>query len=99
MGNELQVKSISFPAISSGIFGFPKERCAKIMFHAFFQFCKNFPDSYVKLVRYTNYDDQTVTCFVSEFDDIFQIPNQNIKKSIIQEQNSENYPPRVKDDK
>jgi O-acetyl-ADP-ribose deacetylase len=24
-------KSISMPAISSGIFGFPKDRCAKIM--------------------------------------------------------------------
>jgi len=97
MANELQVKSISFPAISSGIFGFPKERCAKIMFHAFFQFCKNFPDTTVKLIRFANYDDPTVTCFISEFDDIFQTPNQKIIKSIIQ-QDSMNQP-KVKDDK
>ncbi|MFZ0931709.1 MAG: macro domain-containing protein [Syntrophobacteraceae bacterium] len=28
---EMGMKSIAFPAISTGIFGFPKERCAKIM--------------------------------------------------------------------
>lgn len=71
MANDLKLTSISFPAISSGIFGFPKERCAKIMFHAFFQFYKNYPDSTVKLVRYTNYDSQTYNTFVEEFDEIF----------------------------
>jgi len=29
--DEYQLKSISFPAISTGIFGYPIERCAKIM--------------------------------------------------------------------
>ena len=28
---EMGMKSIAFPAISTGIFGFPKERCAQIM--------------------------------------------------------------------
>jgi len=71
MANDLKLTSISFPAISSGIFGFPKERCAKIMFHSFFQFYKNFPDSTLTLVRFTNYDSQTYNTFVSEFDEIF----------------------------
>ena len=31
VADENNLKSISFPAISSGIFGFPIERCAKIM--------------------------------------------------------------------
>ncbi len=30
--NEMGLKSIAFPAVSSGIYGFPKERCAKIFF-------------------------------------------------------------------
>jgi O-acetyl-ADP-ribose deacetylase (regulator of RNase III) len=31
LADESNIKSISFPAISTGIFGFPIERCAKIM--------------------------------------------------------------------
>jgi len=31
LADEENIKSISFPAISSGIFGFPIDRCAKIM--------------------------------------------------------------------
>jgi O-acetyl-ADP-ribose deacetylase (regulator of RNase III) len=31
----MELASISLPAISSGIFGFPKERCAEILFDVF----------------------------------------------------------------
>jgi O-acetyl-ADP-ribose deacetylase (regulator of RNase III) len=31
LANEKQLESIAFPAISTGIFGFPKDRCARIM--------------------------------------------------------------------
>ena len=34
-------KSISIPAISSGIFGFPKDRCAKILVNESIRFIKN----------------------------------------------------------
>jgi len=71
MADQLKLESISFPGISSGIFGFPKDRCAKIMFHAFFQYYKNYPKTTLKLVRYTNYDSPTYTVFVDEFDLIF----------------------------
>lgn len=35
---EKGLKSIAFPAISTGIFGFPKERCARIMLEAVGEF-------------------------------------------------------------
>jgi hypothetical protein len=34
VADELKCKSISMPAISTGIFGFPKDRAAKIIFSA-----------------------------------------------------------------
>lgn len=71
MAHDLKLQSISIPAISSGIFGFPKDRCATIMFHAALQFFKNFPDTTVKLVRYTNFDRETVDIFEKEFESRF----------------------------
>jgi len=41
IANENNLKSISFPAISTGIFGFPIEKCAKIMFETTIGFLKN----------------------------------------------------------
>jgi O-acetyl-ADP-ribose deacetylase (regulator of RNase III) len=82
MANDLKCESISFPGISSGIFGFPKERCAKIMFHAFFQYVKNFTNQTLKVVRFTNYDEPTWSVFVEEFDAIFG------KKDVVEDDNT-----------
>lgn len=40
LADENHIKSISFPAISSGIFGFPIERCAKIMLRTIIEYLK-----------------------------------------------------------
>ena len=40
VADENNLKSISFPAISSGIFGFPIERCAKIMLETTINYLK-----------------------------------------------------------
>ena len=36
--NELGCESVSIPAISSGIFGFPKPLCAKVFFYTLAKF-------------------------------------------------------------
>jgi O-acetyl-ADP-ribose deacetylase (regulator of RNase III) len=40
LADENNIKSISFPAISAGIFGFPIERCAKIMLRTTIDYLK-----------------------------------------------------------
>ncbi|KAL6072911.1 ADP-D-ribose binding [Balamuthia mandrillaris] len=65
---ELGLSSISIPAISSGIFRFPKELCAEILFATALDFYKSTPSSSVKEIRFTNFDKTTVEYFQKEFD-------------------------------
>lgn len=59
-----KINSISFPAISSGIFGFPKDKCAMIMIETAYEFIdKN--EGKIKEIRLTNFDKITVDYFVS----------------------------------
>mmetsp|Transcript_2909 Transcript_2909/g.2496 ORF Transcript_2909/g.2496 Transcript_2909/m.2496 type:complete len:120 (+) Transcript_2909:427-786(+) len=60
------VSSISFPAISSGIFGFPKELCAKIFFDAITSYINERPSTNLRYIRLTNFDKQTATIFYDE---------------------------------
>lgn len=62
---ELQVTSIAFPAISSGIFGFPKERCATIMLDAVLGYFAGQPQGRLRQVRFTNIDELTAKIFMA----------------------------------
>mgnify|MGYP001025470695 FL=1 len=68
--NELQLSSISIPAISSGIFGFPKPRCAQILVKTALDFCAQYPGSSVREIRFTNIDDLTVRLFAAELSNV-----------------------------
>ncbi len=60
------LSSIAFPAISSGIFGFPKELCAKVFFDTIFEYFESHPDCSLKLIRLTNIDKLTADIFLKE---------------------------------
>jgi O-acetyl-ADP-ribose deacetylase (regulator of RNase III) len=60
--------SISIPAISTGIFGFPKERGARVIFQAVEDFAAGHPDSPLREIRVTILDDPTLQAFQREFD-------------------------------
>jgi O-acetyl-ADP-ribose deacetylase (regulator of RNase III) len=60
---ELEVKTIAFPAISTGIYGFPVERAAGIFFTAIEKYFTEHPDSEIELVRLTLFDPLTVNVF------------------------------------
>ena len=62
VADELKCLSIAMPAISTGIFGFPKDRAAEIIFKTIVEyFSKN--NSGLKIVRITLFDQTTIDIF------------------------------------
>ena len=59
-------KSISMPAISSGIFGFPKDRCAKILLDESKSFLIS-NDISIEIVEFCIFDDETLRYVKTEF--------------------------------
>ncbi|QXE19839.1 macro domain-containing protein [Clostridium sp. 001] len=57
--------SISMPAISSGIFGFPKDKCAEILLETTIKFLKNKDTSLNKVVM-CNFDEKTYNIFLEK---------------------------------
>jgi O-acetyl-ADP-ribose deacetylase (regulator of RNase III) len=69
VADELKLASIAFPAISTGIFGFPKERAAGVMFAAFQDYFGK--HSGLRMVRLVLYDPATITGFEKAWHDHF----------------------------
>jgi len=67
----LGLRSLAFPAISTGIFGFPKDRAARIFFTTFLEYFSENPASPLELVRVTLWDDETMAIFLTEFKRVF----------------------------
>ena len=62
--DELNCTSISMPAISTGIFGFPKERAAGVIFSSIEKYFSSSTSSSLKTVRIVLFDDATVQSFL-----------------------------------
>jgi len=69
LADELKCSSISMPAISTGIFGFPKERAAGIIFKSIEKYFSNSNDSSLKIIRIVLFDDATIQPFLKIWDD------------------------------
>jgi O-acetyl-ADP-ribose deacetylase len=68
LASQNKLKSISLPAISSGIFGFPKDQCARILMGVSLDFLKKHKDDSLEVIEFCIYDDITLGYFKSEFD-------------------------------
>lgn len=66
VASEEGLRSVSIPAISSGIFGFPKERCALILVREAVSFMKNHPDTGLDLIEFCVFDAATAEYFEKE---------------------------------
>ena len=64
LADQHKLESIAFPAISTGIFGFPKDRCAKIMLATTIEYLEqNKGKTSLKRVIFCLYDDETYNIF------------------------------------
>lgn len=73
LADTLGLQSIAFPAISTGIFGFPKERAARVIVQAVRRYFQEQPESGLTLVRLALYDDETLAIFLDECRRAFEV--------------------------
>jgi O-acetyl-ADP-ribose deacetylase (regulator of RNase III) len=64
VADELKLLSLAMPAISTGIFSFPKERAAGIIFSAIEKFFSSNQNSTLKVIRIVLFDDATIQPFL-----------------------------------
>ncbi len=70
--NQHNLQSIAIPAISSGIFGYPKDLCAQHIFEALEAYAQTpDPDQTVRRVQITVLDDETVAHFFLKFIELY----------------------------
>ncbi len=66
LAEERGLTSISFPAVSSGVFGFPKELCADTFFETIENWLDETPERSLTTIRFCNHDEATSTVFERE---------------------------------
>lgn len=69
---QLGLSSIAFPAISTGIFGFPKKRAARIFYETFLKYFEEIPDSKLHDIRMVVYDNPTTQAFTGAWEEVFE---------------------------
>lgn len=67
LASEKGLGSISMPAISSGIFGFPKDRCAEILVNEARIFLAENKETTLEIIEFCIFDDETLNYFQREF--------------------------------
>jgi O-acetyl-ADP-ribose deacetylase len=72
VASRLGLQSIALPAISTGIFGFPKERAARIILAAILDYLRGNPESSLNQVRLTIFDQETLEAFRVGWKEIFK---------------------------
>jgi O-acetyl-ADP-ribose deacetylase (regulator of RNase III) len=73
LAEQLGLSSIAFPAISTGIFGFPASLAARVILNSIHDYLMFTPESSLKVIRLVLYDQDTLQAFIQtwEQDDHF----------------------------
>jgi O-acetyl-ADP-ribose deacetylase (regulator of RNase III) len=63
LADERGFATIALPAISAGIFRFPKDRCARILVQTARDFLREHPDTPLREIRFTLMDEEAIAAF------------------------------------
>ena len=72
--DRLALASIALPAISTGIFGFPRQRAAQVILSAIPRYFDAAPSTSLRLVRLVLIDRSTLEAFALVWDEQFPLP-------------------------
>ena len=64
LASKLKVSSVALPAISTGIFGYPKEQGTRVILEEVVKFLKESKDTSLREVHLTNIDEETANLFL-----------------------------------
>ena len=67
LAEALHLRSIAFPAISTGIFGFPKSRAARVFLTTIADYLTQHDSTTLQLIRVTLFDQPTLNAFIKAF--------------------------------
>lgn len=70
LASEKGFRSVSIPAVSSGIFGYPKEKCAHVLITTALGFLKENPGTSLEMIEFCLFDKDTAGLFVSELKEL-----------------------------
>ncbi len=65
LADKLKLKSIALPAISTGIFGYPKEEGVRVIVDEVLRYLKENPKTSLKEIHFTSIDERTAELFAS----------------------------------
>jgi O-acetyl-ADP-ribose deacetylase (regulator of RNase III) len=71
VADELQAASVALPAISTGVFGFPSDRAADVIFHTIQIYFSNKLNTHIRLVKLVLFDQATLLPFMKIWGDIW----------------------------
>ena len=77
LADKLKLTSLAIPAISTGIFSFPKDKAAFVIYNSIYTYFNKQRDSKINIVRLTLFDQSTINVFI----DIFNTWRTNIVKN------------------
>jgi O-acetyl-ADP-ribose deacetylase (regulator of RNase III) len=63
LADKQQISTLAFPAISTGIFGFPVDRCASIMLSVVHQYCEG--KTMIREIRFCLFDEAILKVFAA----------------------------------